>query len=429
MNLSRRSLLRLSDVVSFIVVALNILISLSLSFLVNFARYNSLTGERKAIVARLAITQFINTGILVVLINMRDGPASGAEKAAFPSLCNGLLEGIFGEDFACIFGEKGFFLRGSHFDLGPRWYRDVGASITLTLFIEMARRPLMPILNTIIFLFKRRCYASSVREVESMKALYTGPKPELHYVLGNMYSFAALCIVFSTLMPILHVVLFVYVASGSLVDRWYMQRICCTPAPYKASFIHGTLWWIDWALLLKLILAFWGFGSLPGISLDRGWELVAQSGLIDLATNYTDAAASAAGEYTDAAAAAAAAAESGAAYYATANDYLTAVIGGDWSDSWIANRTKTVGSLVILVAACLLAFWLIILLPVFGTFADVITMIRISVASDKVPRVGSNRRPLPATPSLLLRVSSRPFVSSLLSRCSSPFRPPLPSSV
>ena len=41
--------------------------------------------------------------------------------------------GGFSSVFACVAGPNGLLLRGAHFDLSPRWYADVGASLVFTL--------------------------------------------------------------------------------------------------------------------------------------------------------------------------------------------------------------------------------------------------------------------------------------------------------
>jgi len=66
----------------------------------------------------------------------------------------------------------------------------------------------------------------------------------------------------------MHAVLLVYLLVNYITDRWHFLRICKSPVPYSASLVTSTLWWVQWVLLLKLILAFWAFGSLPGISLN-----------------------------------------------------------------------------------------------------------------------------------------------------------------
>jgi len=97
-----------------------------------------------------------------------------------------------------------------------------------------------------------------------MKQLYTGPKPLIPELLGKMYAFTAIVLVFSAALPILYPLLTLYLGSAYVADKVFLLRICRKPIPYGATFVHETLWWVHYALVLKLALAVWAFGSLPG---------------------------------------------------------------------------------------------------------------------------------------------------------------------
>lgn len=126
-----------------------------------------------------------------------------------------------------------------------------------------------------------------------MKAIYLGPIPRLAFLLGKYIAYAALCVSFSTLLPLLHILLLIYTVVYYCLDKWYLLRICRTPTPYSASFIYSTLWWVQWALLIKLILGFWAFGSMPGFGLSdtirAGGSAVQGTGaVVDRAANFID---------------------------------------------------------------------------------------------------------------------------------------------
>ena len=329
----------LNTLVTVIIVVLNVCVTSSVHSLVEFCRYDSLTAQNSATVIRIAFVQFLNTGVCTYLVNMATGPSAiPGVPSPIPDYCwhptwsNYYLpqpDDAQRVPLDCFFGERGIFLKGSHFDLGPKWYTDVGASFVLTLFITFVLRNAPILVSAFMHKFKKATMANGVRHVEVMKALFLGPVPQLAFLLGKMIAFAGLCMVFSTLLPLLHIVLFLYLLVSYWVDKWYLLRICRTPTPYDASFIHSTLWWVQWALLIKLILAFWAFGSMPGITLS--WVLSAAGSALAGATGTT------------------------VSIVATTTAFLDAQ-----GDSWIYNRMRTIGSVFLIVGIAVLCVMMLV---------------------------------------------------------------------
>ena len=117
----------------------------------------------------------------------------------------------------------------------------------------------------------------SVRHVEKMKELYTGPIPKLPLQLGKLYAYLALVLVFSSALPLLHMLLLVHLILAYTVDKWYLLRVCRKPVPYSSDFIFSTLWWLPYILLLKLLFAVYAFGSLPGVYITDVLDAVSKS--------------------------------------------------------------------------------------------------------------------------------------------------------
>lgn len=231
-----------------------------------------------ASVLGLFFAQFVNTALVSVLTHAATGPSSatsdGFEAANYICLPDG-MGNVFGI-VRCVLGPEGLFLRGDYFDLGPRWYADVGESLTLTLGITLLTRFLPPLVTSAVYLLKRRFLAAKCRHVEAMKLLYTGPKPNLPELLGKMYNFVAVVVLFAPAMPLLYPLLVVYCAAAYVTDKWYLLRICRKPIPYECAFITATLWWVYYALVLRMLVTVWAFGSLPGLTISDAVAAYAQ---------------------------------------------------------------------------------------------------------------------------------------------------------
>ena len=246
---------------TFLILIFNSLIALAIRGLVGFRRYDSRTDMHATSVKGLSTALFLNTGLVLLAVHTSTGPIA---KIA------GNVQSKYGcwapddPTLGCLVGPNGFLLRGNHFDLGPSWYSEVGASLCFTLILTIFLRPMMPFVYWVMHRLKICCVAGKKRHVEAMKALYVGPVPLLADLLGKVYAFAALCVTFSTLLPMLHVFMALYISVVFLVDKWYLLRVCQKTVPYGATFITHTLGWVQYALIAKLTLAVWAFGSIPG---------------------------------------------------------------------------------------------------------------------------------------------------------------------
>ena len=156
--------------------------------------------------------------------------------------------------FACLFGPSGFFLRGNHFAFGPDWYLTVGVSICFTLFIQLCTRALLPWVGLAIVRAKRRWQWRAQPTLEAMKQLFTGPECALSMKLGKLHAFFAIAIIFSSLLPLLFLFLFLYSILAYAVDKFLFLRLYRSPPPYSHTLISTTLWWVKYACALKLLL-------------------------------------------------------------------------------------------------------------------------------------------------------------------------------
>ena len=113
----------LGYLVTFIIVILNSFITMAIKGLVEFSRYDSLTLTNSAVVVRLAVAQFLNTAVIAIVVNMANKPSTvGVDDAPIPHICFDGQPANSTNIFGCVFGSRGFLLRGNHFDIGPRWY-------------------------------------------------------------------------------------------------------------------------------------------------------------------------------------------------------------------------------------------------------------------------------------------------------------------
>ncbi len=112
--------------------------------------------------------------------------------------------------------------------------------------------------------------------LENLRALYVGPECNLTKQLGKLYAYVAIAIIFSSLMPILFLFLLLYAVLAHAVDKFAFLRIYRTPPPFSHTYISETLWWVQWALALKLLMGWWAFWQMPGVSISDAVQSVSE---------------------------------------------------------------------------------------------------------------------------------------------------------
>lgn len=266
-----------NTVVTVVTVALNQLIGWVISSLQEFSRYSSLSEMHTSEIVKLAATTFINTAVIQLIVYQANGPTVDTLGLVRKDwLCfvpdeataNAGAASELASSYRCLFGPKGILMRGSHFDASPRWYTDVGANFMNVMIVQMLTRALNSIRGNLVFMLKRFLMLGRQKTMEAAQATITGPDLELPGRIGQLYAFVAVCLLFSSGMPLMFAVIALYAFACYFIDKWTLVKVCKMPIPYSFQIINSTVWWIKYILIGKLVFAWWCFGSLPGIPLN-----------------------------------------------------------------------------------------------------------------------------------------------------------------
>ena len=71
--------------------------------------------------------------------------------------------------------------------------------------------------------------------------LFVGPDCMLAMKIGKLYAFLATALIFSSLLPILFLFLFLYAVIAYAVDKYLFLRLYRSPPPYSHTLISSTL--------------------------------------------------------------------------------------------------------------------------------------------------------------------------------------------
>jgi len=279
----------LSVFTSFITIILNLVITSVVSSFADFCNFSTYTELNMFVVLAVALAQFLNTAVVIFIINWSTGiqyPYPRGQNLFVPQENHGCwgFDPIADYDaryalnpnvsavsplprFTCAFGPHGIFLRGSFFTFDPKWYVQVGSSICFTMFLMPFTAQVGAFVAALTSKITRCLYFKSVASLEDMTALFVGPECALTKSLGKLYAFTGVVLVFSSLMPILFLFMLVFCFLAYFVDKWAFLRIYRTPPPFTHTYISDTLFWVQFALTLKLLLGWYAFWQMPGYTL------------------------------------------------------------------------------------------------------------------------------------------------------------------
>ena len=97
----------------------------------SFEKHKYLSAELASRVIKIFIAQFLNTGMILLIMNIQFQETNNAASA---------LQNI---------------IHGKYYDFTPLWFDGVGTVVLLTMFINMFSTPIMVIIFHLIVLCKR----------------------------------------------------------------------------------------------------------------------------------------------------------------------------------------------------------------------------------------------------------------------------------
>lgn len=171
-----------------IIVIINTLMQVIFKKLALFEVYDSMTEQFASEVNKIFVAQYINTGLVILLINMK--------------VTNSGIVGTFINDR----------LGGEYTDFSSEWYSEIGTTICMTMFINVISVPIGILVAVLIKKVLRWCdrgcssvYTKTKKKKQSQyEALYMGSDfiLELRYaqILTNIF----VCMTYSTGIPTLY---------------------------------------------------------------------------------------------------------------------------------------------------------------------------------------------------------------------------------
>ncbi len=231
--------------------------------LARFEKHSSVTSENSAIAKKLFVGLFVNTAVIVLLVNTRwrSGPQ--------------------------LSGSQLFV--GQYADFTAEWFSTVGASIFFTLVLNTANPHLVPVLAIPWRALRRRWYRTRAKTQAQLNEVYAGAKFRLAERCKRQRRSAAVLwaclprtselrtrvpdatvmnaffctLLYSPGLPLLYPVAAATFAFMYACDRISFLRYYAKPERFDSRLARETAAILPWAVVLHCFLAVWFFSAPP----------------------------------------------------------------------------------------------------------------------------------------------------------------------
>jgi hypothetical protein len=237
----------------FAIIFTNLIMQFIFRALASFEKHRNATSELSSRVMKIFIAQFLNTGIIILIVNTRFTRKPIVE-----------------------------FLNGTFDDFIPEWYLNVGTTLLMTMLINVVT---LPIINLTILFLKgigrccdRRCKCdkrvTKKKTQSKWNQLYTGPDFMIDLRYSQILNVVFICLLYGSGLPLLFVSTFLNLNIIYWLDKFFLLKICKNPKNFDDKLEISVRRVLYLMLVIHLAVAVWVygnpliFGSLPGIDTD-----------------------------------------------------------------------------------------------------------------------------------------------------------------
>ena len=217
------------------VVLINSSLETLLEVLTTLERHNSVARQKAAVASKLFLSLFLNTGLIVMLVNAR---IPGAETVP---------TGV---------------LAGEHSSFEPGWYASAGAAITLTMAINIIGPHVKPVVKyACLGPCGRRCSQKEAILQAEMNQLYSPPEFDIQSRVPHVMNTVMVTMLYSSGIPLLLPIAFLALLVTYYTDMLLLLRFYARPPPLDDSMARMAANILPMALISHLAFAVWFYGD------------------------------------------------------------------------------------------------------------------------------------------------------------------------
>lgn len=240
------SYLKYTAISTAIVVAvpvINAVVVIILKLLTSFEKNKTLSTDMSANMWKMFIVQFINSCLLLIIVNMKIDNIQDAIPN-FP------------------------FFAGNFGDLDPEWYSNVGGTLLFSMILNI----ITPHLASLFFMYLTLCFRCCDSGCEKGKItkkktrkeyfeLYTGPEFDMDARYASILTYLYIVLILAPGMPLLYICFFLYILLTIIIDKIMILRYYKNPPRYDLKIAKIFSNFLYFAIVLHFLFAVWTYGQ------------------------------------------------------------------------------------------------------------------------------------------------------------------------
>lgn len=226
-----------------IIPLINSIVIAILKLLTRYEKNKTLSDDMSTNMWKIFIIQFANTGLLLVLVNMK-------------------IENIHEKipNFP--------FFAGNYDDMDPSWYASVGVMILISMMVNIVT-PHIASLLLMSFNYCCRCCDSGctcgLRTKKQKKkdyySLYTGSRFDMDSRYATILSTFYIVLIFAPGMPLLYICFFLFIVLTYTIDKYLITQFYRMPPKYDLHILDMFLDFTLVGIILHFCFAIWVYGN------------------------------------------------------------------------------------------------------------------------------------------------------------------------
>ena len=222
---------------TFAVVAVNVALKKAAEFVVYHQKEHTVAGMSGALAIKVFIAQFINTGLLVLILSV---------------------------DFPVKAPAFGLTQHPTVNSIDARWYGKYGASLVQTMATNFCVAPFSHVATLVIRKIMQRIQRRSAVTQNQLNRIYVRPELNIASSYGEVLMGIATTLVYSSCMPIMLWVAFFGFLLKYWADKWAIIHTYSKPPLYGLELFKSFETVMYVILALHLVLAAFSFGTAGG---------------------------------------------------------------------------------------------------------------------------------------------------------------------
>eukprot|EP00931_Biecheleriopsis_adriatica_P083814 TRINITY_DN5750_c0_g2_i1.p1 TRINITY_DN5750_c0_g2~~TRINITY_DN5750_c0_g2_i1.p1 ORF type:complete len:925 (+),score=156.21 TRINITY_DN5750_c0_g2_i1:39-2813(+) len=235
---SLASSIGLNTAASTVTLGINVAVQSLLIYLSKLEKHNSVTALNSSLMQKVAWAQTINTGFLLLAVNIY-GPQSLRDFAA------------------TIPGIGSLIFKGPFDDLTRGWYAVVGVTILTNMLLNAIVPPAVTLGQMLLTVLRRCCFSSGARHQAELIGLYTNPEFDIKGKYAQMLTTVFVTLTYSAGLPMLNGFAFLYFLLMYWADKFCLLWGSKRPPYYDTTMATEASEAMLYAVALHCVFAVW----------------------------------------------------------------------------------------------------------------------------------------------------------------------------